>query len=97
MLRRPRRSFRGDSWQSPGSVRKVGRHLALNDYRSIACADHERLEFAALTKQWLDVSVDGVAQRLLPQDVYTREGAEWLLARNAADETVTLRLDALRF
>jgi len=69
----------------------------LSDYRSIACADHERLEFAALTKQWLDVSVDGVAQRLLPLDVYTREGAEWLQARNEAGETVTFRLDVLGF
>ena len=69
----------------------------MSDYRSIACADHERLEFAALTKQWLDVSVDGVAQRLLPLDVYTREGAEWLQARNEAGVTVTLRLDALGF
>ena len=69
----------------------------MSDYQPIACADHERLEFAALTKQWLDLSVDGAAQRLLPLDVYTREGAEWLQARNEAGETVTLRLDALAF
>ena len=69
----------------------------MSDYRSIACADHERLEFAALNKPWLDVSADGVAQRLLPLDVYTREGAEWLQARNEAGETVTFRLDALGF
>jgi Rho-binding antiterminator len=66
-------------------------------YQPIACADHERLEFAALTKQWLDVCVDGAAQSLLPLDVYAREGAEWLQARNAAGETVTLRLDRLAF
>ena len=41
--------------------------------------------------------MDGVAQRLLPLDVYTREGAEWLQARNEAGETVTLRLDVLGF
>lgn len=66
-------------------------------YQLIACADHERLEFAALTKQWLDVRVDGAAQRLLPLDVYTRDGAEWLQARNEAGETMTIRLDQLGF
>ena len=69
----------------------------MSDYRPIACADHERLEFAALTKQWLDVTVDGVAQRLLPLDVYTRDGAEWLQAQTAAGDVVTLRLDTLKF
>jgi len=66
-------------------------------YQPVACADHERLEYAALTKQWLDLRVDGEAQRLLPLDVSTREGAEWLLARNEAGETVTVRLDRLGF
>ena len=69
----------------------------MSDYRPIACADHERLEFAALTKQWLDVTVDGVAQRLLPLDVYTRDGAEWLQAQTGAGDVVTLRLDTLKF
>ena len=73
----------------------------MNDYRPIACADHERLEFAALTRQWLDVEITGgdraSRQRLLPQDVYTREGAEWLLAATESDEQLTLRLDWLRF
>ncbi len=66
-------------------------------YQRIACADHERLEFAALTRQWLDLSVDGVAQRLLPLDVYTRDGAEWLTAQDGAGKTLTLRLDRLGF
>jgi len=42
----------------------------VSDYRSIACADHERLEFAALTRQWLEVNVTAGdrqgRQRLLP-------------------------------
>ncbi|MDT3708399.1 MAG: transcriptional antiterminator, Rof [Thiobacillus sp.] len=66
-------------------------------YQPIPCVQHERLEFAALRKQWLDVKVDGVVQRLLPLDVYTRDGAEWLLAKNEAGEELTLRLDRLRF
>jgi Rho-binding antiterminator len=73
----------------------------LSDYRPIACADHERLEFAALTRQWLVLQVtagDYVgSQRLLPRDVYTREGAEWLLAETEAGEQLILRLDWLRF
>ncbi|MGE5319587.1 MAG: hypothetical protein ACM3KD_05355 [Hyphomicrobiaceae bacterium] len=70
----------------------------MSDYRPIACADHERLEFAALTKQWLEVTVGGgTAQRLLPLDVYTRAGAEWLQAQSEAGDVVTLRLDTLKF
>jgi Rho-binding antiterminator len=73
----------------------------LSDYRPIACADHERLEFAALTRQWLVLQVtagDQVgSQRLLPRDVYTREGAEWLLAETEAGEQLIVRLDRLQF
>lgn len=69
----------------------------MSDYQPIACAQHERLEFAALTKQWLEVTVDGGrAQRLLPLDVYTRDRAEWLQARNEAGEAVVFRLDRLK-
>ncbi|MCA1925529.1 MAG: transcriptional antiterminator, Rof [Thiobacillus sp.] len=67
------------------------------DYQPIACADHERLEFAALTKQWVTLTVDDAVQSLLPLDVYTRDGAEWLQARNAAGETLAIRLDRLKF
>lgn len=73
----------------------------MSDYRAIACSDHERLEFAALTRQWLDVTVAegdrAGRQRLLPLDVYTRDGAEWLLAETETGEKLTLRLDRLRF
>lgn len=69
----------------------------MSDYRPIACADHERVEFAALTKQWLNLRVGDVPQRLLPLDVYTREGAEWLLAQTESGEQLTLRLDGLGF
>lgn len=71
----------------------------MNDapYQPIPCAQHERLEFAALTRQWLDVRVDGEAQRLLPLDVFTRGGAEWLKAQMASGEQRILRLDSLQF
>jgi Rho-binding antiterminator len=64
-------------------------------YAPIPCAQHERLEFAALTRQWLEVMVDGAKQRLRPLDVYTRDGAEWLQAEADGGEQVTLRLDRL--
>lgn len=66
-------------------------------YAPISCIQHERLEFAALRKQWLEVSVDGVAQRLLPLDVVTHDGAEWLIAQTSRGEALTLRLDDLQF
>ncbi len=64
-------------------------------YEPIPCAQHERLEFAALTKQWLDAKVDGETRRLLPLDVFTRDGAEWLLAETDDGDQLTLRLDRL--
>lgn len=73
----------------------------MSDYQPIACADHERLEFGALTRQWLDVEVTAGDQagprRLLPLDVYTRDGAEWLVAQTESGEKLTLRLDWLQF
>ena len=71
----------------------------MSDYQPIACADHERLEFAALKRQWLDVNVKAGErvghQRLMPVDVYTRDGAEWLVAETESGERLTLRLDRL--
>ena len=73
----------------------------MSDYRTIACSDHERLELAALKRQWLDLTVttgdQAGRQRLMPLDVYTRDGAEWLLAETQSGEQLTLRLDWLQF
>ena len=73
----------------------------MSDYRAIACSDHDRLELAALKRQWLDLNVTTVdragRQRLMPLDVYTRDGAEWLLAETESGEQLTLRLDWLQF
>lgn len=73
----------------------------MSDYRPIACSEHEQLEFAALRRQWLDVNVTAGDRsgplQLLPLDVYTRDGAEWLLAETRTGEQLTLRLDWLRF
>lgn len=73
----------------------------MSDYRAIACSDHDRLELAALKRQWLDVNVTtgdrAGRQRLKPLDVTTRDGAEWLLAETESGERLTLRLDWLQF
>ena len=46
----------------------------------------------------MEVAVKGgTAQRLLPLDVYTRDGAEWLKAQDESGDVVTLRLDTLTF
>lgn len=70
-------------------------------YQPISCINHERLEFAVLKRQWLDIEVrqgeHSGRKRLLPLDVYAREGVEWLEAQTEAGEKLTLRLDQLRF
>lgn len=66
----------------------------MSDYRPIACADHERLEFAALTRQRLQIRVDGELLRVLPLDIYAREGTEWMQAETESGERLTLRLDS---
>lgn len=71
------------------------------DYTPISCVIHERLEFAALKKQWLEIDVrqgeHASRQRLLPLDVYAREGVEWLEAQTESGKRVKLRLDWLSF
>ena len=73
----------------------------MSDYRAIACSDHDRLELAALKRQWLALNVTtgdrAGRQRLMPLDEYTRDGAEWLLAETESGEQLTLRLDWLQF
>lgn len=68
----------------------------MSDYQPIACMDHERLEFAVLRRQPLSLQLqDG--QRLVGHalDVYTREGAEWLVFRSGEGAELTLRLDRI--
>lgn len=70
-------------------------------YSPISCINHERLEFAVLRKQWLEIEViqgDHHAKiRMLPLDVYAREGVEWLEAQRESGEKLTLRLDQISF
>jgi Rho-binding antiterminator len=69
------------------------------DYVPIACVAHERLEFAVLKRQRLHlvclVAGDRVEIKVMPLDVYTREGAEWMRARKDDGQEMTLRLDTI--
>ncbi len=70
-------------------------------YQPISCVSHERLEFAVLKRQWLDINVKqgehAGRHRLRPLDVYAREGVEWLEAQTEAGEKLSFRLDWLSF
>lgn len=70
------------------------------DYVPIACIEHERLEFAVLKRQRLhlryrDESGMEHAADLLPVDVYTRAGEEWLKVQDLAGSESTIRLDRI--
>lgn len=67
-------------------------------YQPISCANHERLEYAVLTTRKLDLTWQApneADQRriLLPLDVWTQDGAEWLKACDEHGAQYVLRLD----
>lgn len=69
-------------------------------YVPIACAFHESLEFAVLRRARLRLKYRGadgspVEARVLPTDVATREGAEWLSYRDESGAEGVVRLDRL--
>lgn len=70
-------------------------------YEPIACAFHERLEFAVLRRQRLRLrylsgsDMEEAEAVVLPVDVRTRDGAEWLHFRIDAGEVRIVRLDRL--
>lgn len=70
-------------------------------YRPVPCAFHERLEFAVLRRQRLQlVFVDEHGEHshgVLPLDVYTRDGAEWLSFSEGGEAPRQIRLDHIRF
>ena len=69
-------------------------------YQPVACAFHESLEFAVLRRQRLRLRYRGEAGEtevvVLPLDVATRDGAEWLTFQEAeSGQSQVLRLDAI--
>ncbi len=72
----------------------------MSDYVPISCMAHEKLEFAVLRRQKLRLRLreEGGEERLLivlPTDVATRDGAEWLSYRTEEGEAGVVRLDGI--
>lgn len=68
-------------------------------YQPIACILHERLEFSVLRKiplrlEYRQADQDRIEQ-VLPLDVATRDGAEWLAFRREDGSREEIRLDRI--
>jgi Rho-binding antiterminator len=67
------------------------------DYQPIACMQHERLEFSVLRRipLLLEYRLDGRdrVEKVMPLDVATRNGAEWLKFRRKDGGVEEIRLD----
>lgn len=74
--------------------------FGVSEYQPISCIQHERLEFSVLRKipLQLEYLLDSgkIHQNVMPLDVATRHGAEWLKFRVIGTEDVTeIRLDSI--
>lgn len=72
----------------------------MGTYIPVACRFHDRLELAVLQRlrlrlQWRDAALGLVEREVMPVDVLTRDGAEWLVFRDEAGGTASVRLDRL--
>ena len=72
----------------------------MTDYQPIACGLYSQYELAILHRTPLTLSwrgLDGLdhLQTLLPEDLQTCNGEEFLVARNGAGEQFRLRLDRI--
>lgn len=73
----------------------------MSDYHPIDCADYERYELAIMHREtlrvsWQDDAGDEHVSSLLPRDLLTDRGEEFLLAEAPDGDTVKLRLDRIR-
>jgi Rho-binding antiterminator len=71
----------------------------LTDYQPIGCAQHERLEFSVLRRIPLFIEYQHESrierEQVLPLDVLTRDGAEWLSFLRQDGTTSVVRLDRI--
>lgn len=65
------------------------------NYQPIACILHERLEFSVLRRIPLMLEYSGQKLSVLPLDVATRNGAEWLKFRHEDGKEEEIRLDRI--
>ncbi len=68
-------------------------------YLPIACMQHERLEFSVLRRipLILEYRLDDQCriEKVMPLDVSTRDGAEWLKFRHTDNSEEEIRLDRI--
>ncbi|MEJ2620334.1 MAG: hypothetical protein P8163_08730 [Candidatus Thiodiazotropha sp.] len=69
-------------------------------YQPIACGLHESYQYAVMTRTQLDLSwrdaLGALHQaRVLPVDVITRNGGEYLIIHDRTGEEVAVRLDRI--
>ncbi|GAB6040975.1 transcriptional antiterminator, Rof [Endothiovibrio diazotrophicus] len=71
----------------------------MSDYQPIACARYSELELHIMRRQRLRlqrVTEEGIVEeRLLPRDLTTEAGAEYLHAERAGGDRLQIRLDAI--
>jgi Rho-binding antiterminator len=72
----------------------------VSSYQPISCVQHERLEFSVLRKIPLLLEYrqgsEFVRQGVMPLDVATRNGAEWLkFSVTGSGEVAEIRLDSI--
>jgi transcriptional antiterminator Rof (Rho-off) len=72
----------------------------MTDYTPIACSSYDVLEIAIMARRRLAArwrEADGTPREgtLTPLDLRVRNGAEWLVARDAQGADLALRLDRL--
>ena len=72
----------------------------MTDYQPIDCELHSQYELAvmrasALRLSWRDSTGITHSQRLVPTDLRSRKGEEFLVALNAAGDSLEIRLDPI--
>ncbi len=70
----------------------------MTDYRPIDCGLHSEYELAImqgrrLTLRWREAGGEARRETLLPLDLVTRDGAEYLLAEDSDGRRLEIRLD----
>lgn len=68
----------------------------MSDYRPIDCDVHEQLELAVLQQRRLRLTLRNDVETVMPVDVQTADGAEWLRARRHDGSEIKVRLDEIR-
>lgn len=66
-----------------------------DNYQQISCEMHSTLELAIMRARGLEVVIDTQTQKILPLDMTTREGAEFLLFLDQNNTKCEVRADKI--